>query len=140
VVRNVGGSIGVALITTLLVRRAQYHQAILAGHVTQWNPEAAARLQQWASHFAAQGADSFTAARRASGMLYREMTGQAQVLSYADQFWLLALVFMAVLPLLPLLRRVRAEENERARTVGPARGAEPRPPATDTTRVPDAID
>ena len=67
-------------------------------------------------------------------MLYREMTEQAQVLSYADQFWLLALVFMAVLPLLPLLRRVRAEENERARAAAPARRAESQTPA------PDALD
>jgi DHA2 family multidrug resistance protein len=121
------------------VRRAQYHQATLAGHVTQWNPETAARLQQWTSHFASQGADSFTAARQATSMLYREMIEQAQVLSYADQFWLLALVFMAVLPLLPLLRRVRAEENEQARTAPPRR---PLPPtsATDATRVPDALD
>jgi DHA2 family multidrug resistance protein len=122
------------------VRRAQYHQATLAGHVTQWSPETAARLQQWAGHFASQGADSFTATRRATSMLYREMTEQAQALSYADQFWLLALVFMAVLPILPLLRRVRAEENERARAAPPARRAEPRPPAADATQVPDAID
>jgi hypothetical protein len=47
---------------------------------------------------------------------------------------------MAVLPILPLLRRVRAEENERARAAPPARRAEPRPPAADATQVPDAID
>ena len=73
-------------------------------------------------------------------MLYREMTEQAQVLSYADEFWLLALVFMAVLPILPLLRRVRAEENERARAAAPPRGAESRTPAADATQVPDVID
>jgi len=139
VVRNVGGSMGVAFMTTLLARRAQYHQSTLAGHVTQWSPETAARLQQWTSHFADQGADAFTAARRATGMLYREMIEQAQVLSYADQFWLLALVFMAVLPLLPLLRRVRAEENERARTAAPAPRAAGAPPAA-AGAVPDALD
>jgi DHA2 family multidrug resistance protein len=139
VVRNVGGSMGVAFMTTLLARRAQYHQATLAGHVTQWSPETAARLQQWTSHFTEQGADAFTAARRATGMLYREMIEQAQVLSYADQFWLLALVFMAVLPLLPLLRRVRAEENERARTAAPAPRAAGAPPAA-AGAVPDALD
>jgi hypothetical protein len=47
---------------------------------------------------------------------------------------------MAVLPILPLLRRVRAEENERARSAGPARRTESRPPAADATPVPDAID
>ena len=136
VVRNVGGSIGVAFITTLLARRAQYHQAMLADHVTQWSPETAGRLREWASHFARHGADSFTAARQATTMLYREMLDQAQVLTYADEFWLLALVFMAVLPLLPLLRRVRAEENERARAAAPAR--EPAPPRADA--VPDVLD
>jgi MFS transporter, DHA2 family, multidrug resistance protein len=139
VVRNVGGSIGVAFITTLLARRAQYHQAVLAGHVTQWSPETADRLREWASHFAQQGADPFTAARQATRMLYREMLEQAQVLTYADEFWLLALVFMAVLPLLPLLRRVRAEENERARAAAPPR--EPTSPASDAAgAVPDALD
>jgi DHA2 family multidrug resistance protein len=140
VVRNLGGSIGVAIITTLLLRRAQYHQAILAGHVTQWSPETAARLQQWAGHFARQGADSFTAMRQATSKLYREMVEQAQVLSYADEFWLLALVFLAVLPALPLLRRVRAEENERARAAAPSRKAEPPAPTARVDRVPEAID
>jgi MFS transporter, DHA2 family, multidrug resistance protein len=139
VVRNVGGSIGVAFITTLLARRAQYHQAVLADHVTQWSPETAGRLREWAGHFAQHGADSFTAARQATTMLYRELLDQAQVLTYADEFWLLALVFMAVLPLLPLLRRVRAEENERARGVAPTR--EPVPPRADAAgTVPDALD
>jgi MFS transporter, DHA2 family, multidrug resistance protein len=133
VVRNVGGSIGVAFITTLLARRAQYHQAILSGHVTQWSQETAGRLHGWTSYFAQGGADSFTAARRATSMIYREMIEQAQVLTYADEFWLLALVFMAMLPLLPLLRRVRTEENERARAAAPAPAAGPQP-------VPDAID
>jgi hypothetical protein len=62
-------------------------------------------------------------------MLYRELVGQAQVLTYADEFWLLTIVFVAVLPLLPLMRRVRAEENERARADQTRAPAEPRPVA-----------
>jgi DHA2 family multidrug resistance protein len=139
VVRNVGGSIGVAFITTLLARRAQYHQQTLAGHLTQWSPETAGRLREWTSHFAQHGADSFTAARQATNMLYRELLEQAQVLTYADEFWLLALVFMAVLPLLPLLRRVRTEENERARAAASSQGPA-RPAADGAGTVPDALD
>jgi MFS transporter, DHA2 family, multidrug resistance protein len=120
VVRNVGGSIGVAIVTTLLARRAQYHQSTLAGHVHQWDPETAGRLRDWTDHFLQQGSDSFTASRRATAMLYRELVGQAQVLTYGDEFWLLAMIFVAVLPLLFLMRRVRAEENERARAASPA--------------------
>ena len=130
VVRNVGGSIGVAIVTTLLVRRAQYHQSTLAGHVNEWDPETATRLREWTDHFVQHGADSFTAGRRATAMLYRELVGQAQVLTYGDEFWLLAMIFVLVMPLLPFMRRVRAEENERARAAGtaptrPAPAAEP---------------
>jgi DHA2 family multidrug resistance protein len=130
VVRNVGGSIGVAIVTTLLARRAQYHQSTLSGHVNQWDPETAGRLREWTDHFIQHGADSFTASRRATAMLYRELVGQAQVLTYGDEFWLLAMIFVAVMPLLLFMRRVRAEENERARASGtaPARSAAPPAP------------
>jgi len=37
------------------------------------------------------------------------------VLAYADDFWLISIVFLAILPLIPLMRRVHAEQNERAR-------------------------
>jgi DHA2 family multidrug resistance protein len=107
VVRNLGGAIGVALLTTLLARRGQTHQATLVGHVDAWDPETAERLRAWAAHFAAQGADSFTAERRAVGVLYQEVTRQAQLLAFADDFWLLFLLFGGSLLLLPMLRRVR---------------------------------
>jgi DHA2 family multidrug resistance protein len=115
VVRNVGASVGVALATTLLARRSQQHQSTLVEHVSIWDPDTAGRLHQWTEHFLRQGADSFTASRRALAMIYRHTVEQAQVLSYADDFWLIAIVFTAVLPLIPFMRRVRVEHNERAR-------------------------
>ena len=107
VVRNLGGAIGVAVLTTLLARRSQTHQATLVAHVDVWDPETAERLGAWATHFAAQGTDSFTAERRAIGVLYQEVTRQAQLLAFADDFWLLFLLFCGSLVLLPMLRRVR---------------------------------
>ena len=98
-----------------LVRRSQEHQSTLVAHVNVWDPETARRLKEWTAHFASQGADSFTASRRAMAMLYRTTTEQAQVMAYVDDFWLIAIVFLAILPLIPLMRRVRAEQNERAR-------------------------
>src|SRR6185503_3034170 len=108
-VRNIGGSTGVALATTLLARRSQQHQATLISHLHDWNPAMAERLQDWTDHFLAQGNDSFTAARRAVAMLYRETQVQAQVLSYADDFWLMLVVFCGVVVLIPFMRRVRAD-------------------------------
>ncbi len=121
VVRNLGGGIGVAVMTTLLSRRSQEHQTTLVGHVNVWDPETSERLRAWTAHFSAQGADSFTAERRALGMLYQEVTKQAQLLAFADDFWLLFVVFCTALLLLPLLRRVQVVPPARARPrEGPA--------------------
>ncbi|HEU4369656.1 MAG TPA: DHA2 family efflux MFS transporter permease subunit [Methylomirabilota bacterium] len=124
--RNVGGSVGIAVATTLLAQRSQFHQATLVGHVTVWDPETRARLAQWASHFATQGSDAFTAERQAMAMLYRETVTQAQLLAYADDFWLLAVMFAAVPLFLPFMRRIRLqrpappEDPPKARSPAPA--------------------
>jgi DHA2 family multidrug resistance protein len=115
-VRNVGGSIGIAVVTTLLSQRSQYHQATLGTHVTAWDPETRERLMHWSAYFLSQGSDTFTAERRAVAMLYRETVTQAQLLAYADDFWLLAVMF-AIMPLfLPLMRRIRLEKRSPAAT------------------------
>jgi DHA2 family multidrug resistance protein len=108
VLRNLGGSLGIALATTYLAQRSQYHQSNLVSHVTVWDPETQARLARWTSHFLAQGADAFTAERRAVAMLYHDVVSQAHVLAYADDFWLLAVLFSVVPLFLPLMRRVHA--------------------------------
>jgi DHA2 family multidrug resistance protein len=113
VVRNLGGAVGVAVMTTMLSRRSQQHQNSLVGHVTAWDAETSERLRAWAAHFSAHGADSFTAERRALGMVYQEVTRQAQLLAFADDFWLLFVVFCGSLALLPLLKRVRVEPPSR---------------------------
>jgi len=79
------------------------------GHISPWDPQTQARLTRWASHFGALGSDAFTAERQAVAMLYRETVAQAQLLAYADDFWLLAVMFAVVPLLLPLMRRIRLE-------------------------------
>ena len=115
VVRNIGGSVGVAAATTLLVRRSQEHQTTLVSHVNVWSLDTAGRLRDWTDHFLGQGSDTFTSARQALVMMYRRMHDQAQVMAYADDFWLISIIFIAILPLIPLMRRVHTDQNERAR-------------------------
>ena len=109
VLRNLGGSVGIALATTLLAQRSQLHQQNLVSHVTVWDPATQERLGRWTSHFLTQGSDAFTAQRQAMAMLYQDAVGQAQVLAYADDFWLLAILFSIVPLFLPLMRRVRVD-------------------------------
>jgi len=107
--RNVGGSVGIAVATTLLAQRSQFHQSTLVSHITLWVPATRQRLARWVAHFAAQGSDGFTAEKQAMVMLYRETVNQAQLLAYADDFWLLAMMFAIVPIFLPLMRRIRLD-------------------------------
>jgi DHA2 family multidrug resistance protein len=125
--RNVGGSVGIAVATTLLAQRSQYHQATLTSHVTAFDPETRARLAQWASHFVTQGSDAFTAERQAMAMLYRETVTQAQLLAYADDFWLLAMMFLSVPLLLPFMRRIRLETMKAKASAEAPQRVEPAP-------------
>ena len=88
-------------------------------HVTVWDPETqrAAGAAGRATSLA-QGSDAFTAERRAMAMLYRETVTQAQLLAYADDFWLLAVLFAAVPLLLPFMRRIRLEPPPPAEAPG----------------------
>jgi DHA2 family multidrug resistance protein len=116
VVRNIGGSAGVAISTTLLSRRAQVHQSTLVANVHVWDPETTERLRLWTEHFLAHGADVTTAGRRALAMLYRETQAQAQVLAFIDDFRLLALMYAGLVLLILLMRRVSAEPAERTQS------------------------
>jgi DHA2 family multidrug resistance protein len=116
VVRNIGGSAGVAISTTLLSRRAQVHQSTLVANIHIWDPETTERLRVWTEHFLAHGADVTTAGRRALAMLYRETQAQAQVLAFIDDFRLLALMYAGLVLLILLMRRVSAEPAERTQS------------------------
>jgi DHA2 family multidrug resistance protein len=105
--RNIGGSVGIATVTTFLVRGAQTHQNYLAANVTPTDPTAIRSLQGLRGEFFAGGASEFTAQREALGALYRSIQQQASLLAYADNFRLLAYLSLACMPLLVLLVRLR---------------------------------
>ncbi|MBI2554127.1 MAG: DHA2 family efflux MFS transporter permease subunit [Candidatus Rokubacteria bacterium] len=114
VLRNFGGSTGIALAATLLARRSQVHQADLVGHVNIWDPETANRLQELTRTFFLQGADPYTARSQALATLYRATVEQATVLAFIDDFLLLTTLFATVIVLVPLFRRVRLTPAEPA--------------------------
>jgi DHA2 family multidrug resistance protein len=120
VVRNIGGSTGVALATTLLSRRSQHHQSTLVSHIDVYSAATTERLREWTEHFITLGNDPFTAKSRALAMLYRDTQTQAQVLAYADEFWLLSMLFFCVLVLIPFTRRVHADPAASRRDAEPA--------------------
>ncbi|HWQ35818.1 MAG TPA: DHA2 family efflux MFS transporter permease subunit [Blastocatellia bacterium] len=102
--RNTGGSIGIALVTTLLARGAQIHQAALVTHLTPYDPVFQQRLHEM---MGALG-NSATAMQQAYGAIYGLLLRQAMLLSYIDNFRLLAALCVACIPAALLFKRVRA--------------------------------
>jgi DHA2 family multidrug resistance protein len=105
VVRNVGGSVGIALTTTWLYRRTQAHMGALIGHVTPWSAASAERLARLQDVYLAAGSDAETARSQALRHLYEEVQRQASMNAFADDFLALAALFVAVVPLVWIMRR-----------------------------------
>jgi DHA2 family multidrug resistance protein len=106
--RNIGGSAGIAAVTTLLARRSQFHQTVLAAHVTPYNPQVSQMLQTSEELLQAAGPPApVVASPSPIALLYGEVQRQSAMQAILDDFWLMG-VLMAVLILgLLLLRRPR---------------------------------
>jgi len=102
--RNQGASFGIAFVTTMLARRAQYHQSVLVTHVTRLGGTVWANLGTIASRFVGHGYSTADAATSALAQVYAIVQKQASLLAFLDCFWLLGLVAF-VGPLLAIFIR-----------------------------------
>jgi DHA2 family multidrug resistance protein len=105
-VLNLGGSIGIALVTTLVARGAQTHQALMVGHLTPTDPVFTQRLAA-AQHTLSQHTDSVTATHQAYGLIYGTLSAQAHLWAFVDTFRVFALMVLYCLPLILLFKRVK---------------------------------
>ncbi len=83
--RNVGGSVGISLVTTFVARRAQAHQTTLVANLTPYDTTYQSSLQTMTTTFAAHG-DAVTAHQQAVGSMYHTLLTQANLLAYLDNF------------------------------------------------------
>jgi DHA2 family multidrug resistance protein len=104
VVRQVCGSIGIAVAATLVTRNTTAYHAVLAAQVTPLDPQTAQWLAGATAAMRRSGADATTAHQRALELLDGLLTKQAAVLAYNHAFWIITLVFAAGLLLVWLLR------------------------------------
>ncbi|QMS91218.1 DHA2 family efflux MFS transporter permease subunit [Nostoc edaphicum CCNP1411] len=101
--RQLGGSIGIALLTTLLDRRQAFHRDILLAKLSPYDPETNQRLDTLNGALQGQGMDATTAQQQALALLSQTVDTQAAVLSYADCFRVVGVGFLCSLPLLLFL-------------------------------------
>jgi DHA2 family multidrug resistance protein len=102
--RQVGGSAGLAVFATLLTRYAVEARASMAPHVTALRPEVAARLHGMTAALAGRGLDPERARQTAGGILGGIVARQSMVMSFEKLFLLSGILFLGVLPILVFLK------------------------------------
>ena len=105
--RNIGGSIGVSFISTMLIRRAQTHQQFLSANVYGASPRYQAMQQGLAGALQNRGFSAADAARHATARIYEMMMQQATVLAYVDTVHILVIMTACLIPIGYLMKKPR---------------------------------
>ena len=112
-VRNLGGSFGIALATTLIARREQYHQSVLVEHVSSLDSQYNTVVHKLQQAYLAYSASAVDALQRAEAQVYKMVQQQAALLSFNDCFWIMAVILAAMVPLVLLMRKPPAGAGPR---------------------------
>jgi DHA2 family multidrug resistance protein len=105
--RNIGGSIGIAVTGTMLTRNQQSTTSMLVANVSAYDPASQSMFASMRAAFMAAGNDAVTAADRAYAAMFGMVQRQAAMVSFVGLFQLLGILFLAVLPLVLLMKRPR---------------------------------
>jgi DHA2 family multidrug resistance protein len=105
--RNIGGSVGIAVTGTMLARHSQSTTSTLGANVTPYDPASQSMMYQFRAAFMAAGADAATATERAYAALFGLVQRHATMVAFVGIFQLMGVIFIALVPLVLLMRRPR---------------------------------
>lgn len=105
--RNIGGSFGISMMMTMLARRAQFHQTTLVSHLTPLDSAYQAMLNGARQIFTVYGSDPVHAANQAHGVLYGLLMRHATMLAFIDDFWLMGVISLVMIPCMFLMKKMR---------------------------------
>jgi len=106
--RNQGASFGIAFVTMVVARRAQYHRSVLVAHATPLNAPYQTVLTNLSVYFARHGFSAADAATHAHAQFGRILNQQASFLASLDCFWLLGCACLIGAPLVFFTREFRS--------------------------------
>jgi MFS transporter, DHA2 family, multidrug resistance protein len=103
--RNIGGSVGISLVTTMLDRRTQVHTNDLSHNLSASNPAFQRMLQGAAQAMRSHGASAAFANQQAHALIQATVQRQATMLAYVDDFRLLGITILVMIPLVFLMKK-----------------------------------
>lgn len=107
--RNLGGSFGVAFISTMIARRAQFHQFHLVEHLTPFDTSYQVTSSHASQFLQYRGFDASVAQHGGASAIYGQLLRQASMLSFNDVFYLLSIFLTCTLPLLLFIKRDKSK-------------------------------
>jgi DHA2 family multidrug resistance protein len=110
-IRQLGGSFGVAIVGTYLERSIAANRVALLPHISLYNPETVQRIQAFTQNFLAKGFPLEQAQQQAYAALEGILMKQVSLITYSQVFTALGIFFLACLPLILLVKRVRTGEK-----------------------------
>jgi len=110
--RNIGSSVGTSIVTTMIVRRSQFHQARLVTSTTMRNPQFRGAINGLVQQLTHAGLSLHEAQRQALARIYANVQAQAAALAYIDTFWMIGIAAVIMFFLSFVLRK----NNPRARS------------------------
>jgi DHA2 family multidrug resistance protein len=110
-IRQLGGSFGVAIVGTYLERSIAANRVALLPNISLYNPETVQRIQAFTQSFLAKGFPLEQAQRQAYAALEGVLMKQVSLITYSQVFTALGIFFLACLPLILLVKRVRSGEK-----------------------------
>jgi DHA2 family multidrug resistance protein len=105
VMRNIGGSIGIAMVATIYARRTQTNINVLGANISPFNGQTARMLAATKQMFMAKGMDAATATRQAYASVFGMVQQQAAMVSFVSAFRFLAILFLCCVPLIYIMKR-----------------------------------
>jgi MFS transporter, DHA2 family, multidrug resistance protein len=109
--RNVGGSVGISFVTTLLARRAQFHQQVLVSHLTPLDQGYQRAVQGVSQALQSAGSSAALAMSQAHGLIYGNLVRQSNMLAFVDDFRLMAVVCVALIPMMFLMKKAKPHKG-----------------------------
>jgi DHA2 family multidrug resistance protein len=107
--RNIGASIGIASVTTLVARHQQIHLNTLGARVNPYDAQARSMIEAMRRSLMAAGADPITATQQAYASIFGMVQRQATMMAFNDAFRVLMILFLLMLPLILIMKKPRAQ-------------------------------
>jgi DHA2 family multidrug resistance protein len=105
--RNLGGSVGIAMVATMLSRKTQVHTNLLGANINAYSPQARQALEGTRALFMSRGSDWYTATQQAYNAIWGMVLRQSVMVAFVDVFRILAVVFVVAIPLVFLMKKLK---------------------------------